>query len=168
MSKTNNEIIPLLPYGVTQDDIENADIDKLKSSMIKGVYLVELLLFSQAEHEAARLTSTRAVVDTLFTSLYDEDKMANTAQEGGYTIDTKVELLKMANDMNKDRLKFLGDLHKNVASGMDAVKNLERAKPDQGPVDQGPSRKRATREARKALEDVMAARVKELDSQNTK
>lgn len=165
MTQNNNEIMPLLPYGMTKEDLDNVDVDKLKSAMIKGVYLVELLLFSQAQHEAARLGSTREVVDILFSSLYDTEKMANTAAEGGYTIDTKLELLKLANDMNKDRLKFLGDLHRNVASGIETVKSLERIKPDQGPADQGPSRKRSVREAKRAIEDQMAARVKELDKE---
>ena len=154
-----------LPYNVTREEVETVDVQKLKESMVKGVYLVELLLFSQAEHEARRLNNTGRVVDTLFDSLYDEERISKSAMEGGYTIDTKVELLKLANTMHNDKLKFLGDLHRNVASGMEAVKSIEKAAAqDKVPLEQKPSRRRAVKEARRLLEDEMANRVKQIEA----
>lgn len=155
---------PVLPYGLTRDDLDEVDTDKLKQAMVKGVYLVEALLFSQAEHEASRLESTREVMDVLTASLYDTDKMTLTAQEGGYSLDTKIDLLKLAADMNKDRLKFLGELHRNVATGMEAVKSLERMKPEKGPLVDQPNRRKAVKEARRTLEDQMEKRVRELNA----
>jgi len=164
MSSTISE----LPEGISQEDLDAVDVDKLKDAMVKGVYLVELLLFSQAQHEASRLSSTRKAIDNLFSDLYDEDMLSLPSSEGGYTTNQKVELLKLADSLHGNRLKFLSELHKNVASGLDAVKSLERIKPDRGPLDQAPNRKRALKETRRAIEDAMAARVKELDTESDK
>jgi hypothetical protein len=154
-----------LPYGVTRADLESVDVQKLKDAMVKGVYLVELLLFSQAEFEAQKLGSLRGVKEVLFDSLYDPERMSKTAQDGGYALDTKMDLLKLAHDMHKDGLKFLGDLHRNVATGMEAVKSVEKAAAqDKVPLEQKPSRKRAVKEARRLLEDEMARRVKEIEA----
>jgi hypothetical protein len=168
LSTAKRENLPL-PYGVSREDLDKVDVDKLREAMVKGVYLTELLLFSQAEHEAARLQHTREVSDVLFGSLYDQERMSKSAAEGGYTLDHKIELLKLADDMNHRRLKFLGDLHRNVASGMEAVNSVQKAADAaKVPADAKPSKKRAVKEARRALEDAMAERVRELEAKPVK
>lgn len=154
-----------LPHGVTLDDLEKVDADKLRKTMMKGIYLTELFLFNQASYEAQRLESTRHVMDVLSESLFDDERMSKVWADGGYDLETKVELLKLARDMNRDGLKFLGDLHRSVATGLETVKSIERHG-EEGIPDDRPSKKKAVREMRQMLELEMASRVKELEGKN--
>jgi hypothetical protein len=159
------ELLPL-PYGVTRQSLEAVDADVLRKAMFKGIYLTELLLFAQAENEAIRVTSTRVVMDQLSKSLFNPERMDKDWTDGGYDLETKIELLKVAKDMHKDGLKFLGDLHRSVASGLEAVKSIERHGSDGAPADK-PSKKKATKEVRRLLEDEMAKRVREIEAKKS-
>lgn len=163
MAAKKTKSLPMpLPYGVTREDLESVDTEKLKRTMIKGVYLTELFLFAQAEVEAKRLGSTSHVMDVLSTSLFDDERMSKVWADGGYEIETKIELMKLARDINRDGLKFLGDLHKNIASGLDTVKNLERHG-EEGTLEATPAKRKAVKEMRALIEIEMANRVKEIE-----
>jgi len=140
-----------LPAGITAEDIENIDTEKLRKKMVQGVYLLEMFLFSQAAHESARVQGTRTVINSLQDSLFDEDRMAMSPLDGGYTTGQKIELYKAASRNLEQGLRFMQDLHKNVASGMEAVKNLEREAIQEAPVEKTPKNKKAVKEARKAI-----------------
>jgi hypothetical protein len=155
-----------LPYGVTRESLESVDAEVLRRAMFKGIYLTELLLFAQAEHEAVRIGSMRQVMDVLSTSLFDREMMEKSYTDGGYGLEMKLELLKVANDMHRGGLKFLGDLHRSVASGLEAVKSIERHGNDGVPADK-PSKKKATKEVRRLLEDEMARRVREIEAKKS-
>jgi hypothetical protein len=157
-----------LPYGITREEVDSVDATKLHDAMIKGAYLIEILLFSQAEHEALRISSTRQAIDKLFDDLYDESKLAGHHSETEYTTAQKVELLKLAHTMQNNQLKFMGDLHRNVTSGLDVVRTIQKTGNYKGPVETRPSQKKAMREMKRKIEDAMQERVKELEAKGNK
>lgn len=100
--------------------IANLDLNQLRQSMTKGIYVLEAVLFSQAQFEFARVRRQRSIVEKLEDEIFDQKTLAQL------TPAQKAALYHTAQQAMSSSLNFLTDLHDNVASGLEAVNQIEK------------------------------------------
>jgi hypothetical protein len=114
------ELSNILPDGITIEDFQNLNTDKLRAQMLKDAYILQAFLYSQAGHEAKRLGNSREILDTLEKDLFDENNFR------GYSVEQKIRLFALVSTNTTNSLKFQQELHKSIANGLDTVKEIDR------------------------------------------
>lgn len=104
-------------------DVENLDAEKLKQNMLRGIYLLEAVLFSQASHEFNRIAKLRKLIKNVEDDVLDEENFKDLKPH------QKIRLYQALLGNQGTSLQFLQDLHQNIASGLDAVSQIEKNKP---------------------------------------
>jgi len=105
-------------------NIENLDPEALKETMLKGIYVLEAVLFSQASFECNRIGEVRELIKTLEAELLDKEKLKDLDPF------LKIRLYRTLQDNMNTSLGFLQNLHQNIASGISALNHMEKAKID--------------------------------------
>lgn len=119
------------PFALTisEEDLDNLDVSKLKDGMYKGIYALEAALFSQAGFEYHRVEKLRRVLTTLEVDVLNPAELSNM---------TRTEKLNFYNEMNRTMrhsMGFLSKLHDSVASGLEAVSSVEKHRSSKEKVD---------------------------------
>lgn len=145
---------PSLDWDLDPEAIENLDVNKLKKSMLKGIYTLEFALFSQAGFEYERITKMREYLHTIEESLFNKEALSKLDSK------TKAVVYSTFSKNMGCSLNFLQDLHKNVASGLDAVSHIEKEKASQGSTEIK-SKDTTVSDAKKMILELIKKRVKE-------
>lgn len=103
-------------------NIDDLDTDALRDNMVKGIYMLESALFNQAGYECNRVNKTRCYIEKLETDLFSDDTLARMEPED------KIALYRQANGNMNSSMKFLQDLHGNIATGIEAMNSIENLK----------------------------------------
>ena len=107
-------------------DIQTLDLDKLRESMVRGIYTLEAALFTQSGFEYQRIEKLRSVIGEFEKTLLDP------AYIKGLTDKNKIKLYGlMLHNMNTS-LNFLQGLHGSITSGVDALTQIEKLKSQRG------------------------------------
>ena len=107
----------------SREDVENLDITKLRDTMLKGIYVLQSVLFSQAGYEFDRVQTLRGLIGNLEESLFSPEVLADLAPFA------KIQLYELA-CKNMDRsLSFLQNQQKNITSGVETLHQLQEMKP---------------------------------------
>lgn len=120
-------VVPTTPTVVEEakietKDIQSLDIDKLRETMLKNIYVVEAALFEQAGFEYKRVNSIRALVSSLEKELFSDNALSMM------TPDQKIKLYNNLTQNMGRSLDFLSMLHDNVTSGIDTLNKIEKLK----------------------------------------
>jgi hypothetical protein len=107
---------------INENDISNLNIDKLKDNIIKGIYVLESALFSQAQYEFNRVAKNRDLLKEIETQLFTKEILDQLPP------DQKMRLYDIINKNMNTSLSFLQNLHSNVTSALEAVKSVEKEK----------------------------------------
>lgn len=114
--------------GETQDtgfdlgDIDNLDTEKLRDNMVRGIYMLEAALFSQATYEYRRIEKLRKTISTL------EEQLLDSANREHLHIEDKMKLYSVLSGMMNRSFHFLQQLHQNVATGIETVNRIDAMK----------------------------------------
>lgn len=111
-----------LVNALQPDAVRNMDLDTLKESMTRGIYVLETVLFSQAQFEFGRISRQRSLIEQLEKQIFDPktlSEMSATQKAGLYHT--------LQNSM-QNSLNFVMDLHGSVKTGMEAVATVEKMK----------------------------------------
>lgn len=111
-----------LKMAVSMSDIENLDTDVLREHMVKGIYMLETVLFNQASYECSRVSKSRRHVEKM------EDDLFSDGTQAIMDIDQKINLYRLASSNATGRMKFLQDLHDKITSGIEAMNSIETLK----------------------------------------
>jgi len=139
---------------ISNTDIQSLNIDKLRETMVKNIYVVEAALFQQAGYEYKRLNKTRTLVSDLEKELFNEEALAQL------TPDQKIKLYNNLTANMRGSLEFLSHLHDNVTSGIDTLNKIEKLKSETDTV----KKAEETGVGTAALEDIkrmVMAKIKE-------
>lgn len=115
---------------ITEEDIENLNIDKLRSSINKGIYALEHALFTQTRFELNRLGMTREILTMIQDQLFTPEVIELLDPV------SKMKLYNMLNQNMNSSLQFLQNLHNNLTDTIESTKRLEKEKSVQIPKDE--------------------------------
>lgn len=142
--------------NVTKEEIENIDTAKLRKVMLQGTYILELFLFSQASAESQRVSNNRIILKDLEERLFSEETLSRL--DG----DDLLQLYKAVGTSLNNGLKFMQDLHKNVASSMETIKNIERISiQETNSLEDEPVSRKEVEAVRKMIKERIAQKVQE-------
>jgi hypothetical protein len=113
---------------ITQEDIQNLNVDKLKAGMLKNIYTLQFALFSQAGMEYNRISKFREALDKL------EPMILNEEEFNKLDYFTKVKMYQMVSQNLNTSLQFLQGLHDNVATGLGTLNEIQKHK-DEKPIE---------------------------------
>ena len=116
------------PEEIDSQDIQKLNLEKLTDNMLKGIYVLESVLYSQAGYEYKRISRMRDVISTLEDEIFDPETLENLP------IQIKLKLYSELNKNMEAGLDFLQDLHKNSSTGLEAIKNIEKHKQRRNPA----------------------------------
>lgn len=124
VASTSNTPTSSTGDALTDLDIQDLNVDKLRETMVKNIYVVEAALFQQAGYEYKRINNIRSLVSTLEADLFDPVKLALLSP------DQKIKLYNNLTQNMRGSLDFLSHLHDNVTSGIDTLNKIEKLKTD--------------------------------------
>lgn len=116
------------PENIDEQDIQKLNIEKLTDNMLKGIYVLESVLYSQAGYEYKHISRMREVISTLEDDIFDPDTLEQLP------LSLKLSLYAQLNKNMESGLGFLQNLHKNISTGLEAIKNIEKHKQRRTPA----------------------------------
>jgi hypothetical protein len=106
------------------ESVKNLDVRVLRDMMLKGVYVTEAVLFSQANFEVKRIMKGRRLLNKLEAQIFSEEEMKKLNPE------QKLRLYYSQLQNMQGSLGFLSNLHANINSGLESVAKIEKLKED--------------------------------------
>jgi hypothetical protein len=103
-------------------DIQEINVATLKTKMVQGIYVLEAALFNQASAESERIARLRNFSSTLEKNLFDPATIALMDDR------QKVQLYSIATDALNTSTNFLLNLHRSLASGVEAIATISAHK----------------------------------------
>jgi hypothetical protein len=113
-------LVPIESPEFDFDNLDSLDINKLKDDMLKGIYVLESTLFSQAGFEFERIKNMRFLIDSIEKEVFTEQTISQLAPM------EKIKLYQLIQGNMNMSLNFLQNLHKNVESGLSTITQMEK------------------------------------------
>lgn len=107
---------------LSSDAIKNLDTGALRENMLRGIYMLESLLFSQAGFEFDRVLQQRKLLAEIEKEILSDKGLAKLSQS------QKVGLYHTVSSSMGSSMSFLRDLHGSVTSGLAAIDQIDRIK----------------------------------------
>jgi hypothetical protein len=99
----------------------NLNIDELKQTMLKEMYILEATLFNQASLENKRISQLREIVSTLESMTFTKENMQELPTE------YKISAYKSLTSDLYNSLNFITKLHQNVNKGFELLSEIEKS-----------------------------------------
>lgn len=118
-----NKELEIIPEDILEADKEvEIDTSKLHEKILLGMVAVEKVLFGQAANERTRLANVTNALNRLEDDLFSSETMDMM------TIEDKMFLFNLATKAKNNSQKFLLELHKTAANGIDIANKIENEK----------------------------------------
>lgn len=105
-------------------DLNSLDIDKLKTKMLKGIYVLEAFLFDQAAFESKRIENTRGILSKLEENLFSEETLNKLDEKD------RLRVYRLLSESLNNSVNYMQNLHENVATSLKALNDIKDLKED--------------------------------------